>query len=389
MLDLDKSTWTRVRFGDVVKNINETAKEPTAAGIHKVIGLEHLDPGELALARYGDVADGTTFTRRVRPGQTLFGKRRAYQRKAAYAEVDAICSGDILAFEADSERLSPRLLPFLVHSDAFLDHALGTSAGSLSPRTSWKALAKYDFDLPPLDEQERIADLLWATEVQSQKVTRLRCALRDAHNAWLNEELTELATHGEAAALNELIDPKRPICYGILMPGDHVAGGVPVVKVRDYPDGQINRTLLHTTHEINSKYKRSMLRQGDLLLSIRGTVGRLAAVPADLEGANITQDTARISVSESYDGNYLLMALSSNYMQHQMRRLTTGLAVKGLNIGSVRKLVVPVPSSRAKEAILVERDNDFRTAADTVDRDLTSVQTLRRSIQADVFGERP
>ncbi len=151
-LDLDRSAWERVRFGDVVRNVNETAKDVGAAGIDRVIALEHLDPpGELQISRWGDVADGTTFTKRVRPPrQTLFGKRRAYQRKAAYAEFEAITSGDILVFEANQAKLLPDLLPFLVQSEPFFAHALDTSAGSLSPRTNWGGdLAKFEFDLPP------------------------------------------------------------------------------------------------------------------------------------------------------------------------------------------------------------------------------------------------
>lgn len=163
-LDLDKSTWKRVRFGDVVRNVNKSTKDPESLGIGRVIAMEHMDPGELKIDRWGDLADGTTFTRVVTPGQTLFGKRRAYQRKVAYAEFDAICSGDIYTFEAIEGELLPRLLPFLVQSEGFFNHALGTSAGSLSPRTNWRDLAGFEFGLPPIEEQERFADLLWAVE---------------------------------------------------------------------------------------------------------------------------------------------------------------------------------------------------------------------------------
>lgn len=163
-LNLDKSAWKRVAFGDVVNNVNATVRDLDVAGIDRVIAMEHMDPGELKVSRWGSTEDGTTFTRRVKHGQTLFGKRRAYQRKVAYAEFDAICSGDIYTFEADKSQLLGEFLPFLVQSNEFFDHALDTSAGSLSPRTNWRDLANYEFDLPPLDEQRRIADLLWVIE---------------------------------------------------------------------------------------------------------------------------------------------------------------------------------------------------------------------------------
>lgn len=164
-LNLDRSTRRRVKFGDVVRNVNENVKDPDSAGIDRVIGLEHLDPGELKIGRWGELTEETTFTRRVKRGQTLFGKRRAYQRKTAYAEFDAVCSGDLLVFEsADPGVLLPELLPFIAMTDGFYAKALETSAGSLSPRTRWSDLATHEFDLPPLTDQRRITDLLWSLE---------------------------------------------------------------------------------------------------------------------------------------------------------------------------------------------------------------------------------
>jgi type I restriction enzyme S subunit len=81
------------------------------------------------------VADGTTFTRRCRPGQVLFGKRRVYQRKVAVAEFEAVVSGGIYVCAPEDDRLLPERLPFLGLSERFFQYAVGTSAGSLSPRT--------------------------------------------------------------------------------------------------------------------------------------------------------------------------------------------------------------------------------------------------------------
>jgi type I restriction enzyme S subunit len=64
----DRKGWKRVRFGDVVVNVNETARDLAASGIERFIGLEHLEPGSLHIRSWGNVADGTTFTRRCRPG---------------------------------------------------------------------------------------------------------------------------------------------------------------------------------------------------------------------------------------------------------------------------------------------------------------------------------
>ena len=96
----DKQQWQRVKFGDVVKLNTERCVNPAEAGIERYVGLEHIEPEDLRIRRWGFVSEGTTFTNLFRPGQTLFGKRRAYQRKVAVADFTGICSGDIYVFES-------------------------------------------------------------------------------------------------------------------------------------------------------------------------------------------------------------------------------------------------------------------------------------------------
>lgn len=137
-----KPSWRRVKFGDVVRLSKARSQDPLADGFDRYVGMEHLEPGDLRIRRWGNVADGVTFTSVFQPGQVLFGKRRAYQRKVAVADFSGVCSGDIYVLETKGAQvLLPELLPFICQTDAFFDHAVGTSAGSLSPRTNWTSLA--------------------------------------------------------------------------------------------------------------------------------------------------------------------------------------------------------------------------------------------------------
>ncbi|MDX8406222.1 MAG: restriction endonuclease subunit S [Mariprofundus sp.] len=185
-----KPGWKMVKFGEVVKNANLVERDPVASGIERIVGLEHIEPENLHIRRWNSAEESTSFTRKFVPGQTLFGKRRAYQRKVAYAEFEGICSGDILTFEPkDKKILLPELLPFICQSDAFFDHALGTSAGSLSPRTSWKALQDFEFLLPPLDEQKSIAEILWAADTLLEKRQVCRERTQELRRSCLSEML--------------------------------------------------------------------------------------------------------------------------------------------------------------------------------------------------------
>jgi type I restriction enzyme, S subunit len=152
--------------------------------------------------------------------------------------------------------------------------------------------------------------------------------------------------------LDEFVSKNGPICYGILKPGSHCMNGVPVIKVKNIMNGLIDeRNILLTSPEIHRQYKRSELKTGDLLLTIRGTTGRVAFVPPSLDGANITQDTARVRVTSDDSPIYLYYALQSPAVQRQIKLNTIGQAVKGINIAEVKKLMILHPSKEQQERI--------------------------------------
>jgi len=278
-----KPGWKMVKFGEVVKNSNLVERDPEANGVERIVGLEHIDPENLHIRRWNSVADGTSFTRKFVPGQTLFGKRRAYQRKVAYAEFEGICSGDILTFEPKNRKvLLPELLPFICQSDAFFDHALDTSAGSLSPRTSWTALKDFKFPLPPLDEQKRIAEILWAVDeaveknlISRQKATQLLDSMR------IHEVCSEKHHWQKFGTILKSIVAGKSV-VGVNTPAETQEFGVLKVSAGG-PNGfkpDENKRLINSTdfllqHSVN---------QGALLITRCNTtdlVGRVCLTPAD------------------------------------------------------------------------------------------------------------
>lgn len=162
-LNIDKTNWKLVKFGDVVFEPKETIKDIVSDGIEHVVGLEHITSGDVHLRNSASIDESTTFTKKFAKGDVLFGRRRAYLKKAAVAHFDGICSGDITVFRAKSNLL-PELLPFIVNNDKFFDYAVQHSAGGLSPRVKFKDLANYEFLLPPKDQQAQLAELLWAMD---------------------------------------------------------------------------------------------------------------------------------------------------------------------------------------------------------------------------------
>lgn len=151
---------SKVRLGNVAIEVRETSK--STEGLPVVV-LEHLIPDEITLTQWSEASDNT-FTKLFHKGQILFGRRRAYLKKAAVAPFDGVCSGDITVIAAKPDKLLPDLLPFIISNNAFFDYAMEKSAGSLSPRVKWAQLAEYEFHLPELEEQRKLVNLLWAME---------------------------------------------------------------------------------------------------------------------------------------------------------------------------------------------------------------------------------
>lgn len=154
-----------VKLGEVAKERRESIKTDKAN--MPIVGLEHLIPQQVQLTEWSNDADNT-FTKLFHKGDVLFGRRRAYLKKASLAPFDGICSGDITVIAPIENKIAPELLPFIIQNDAFFDYAVEKSAGSLSPRVKWEHLKNYEFELPGLEQQQKLAKILWAAEENKQ-----------------------------------------------------------------------------------------------------------------------------------------------------------------------------------------------------------------------------
>lgn len=203
-LSIDKSDWKTVKFGDVVFEPKESVKDPVAEGIEHVVGLEHIDSEDIYLRRSENLDRSTTFTKKFDKGDVLFGRRRAYLKKAAKAEFVGICSGDITVMRAKEELLLPELLPFIVNNEKFFDHAITHSAGGLSPRVKFKDLANYEFSLPSKTVQKELSHLFWGINNCIQCDDSNKKMLENAYKTSLNQFMI----HGTYATDGDVVKTK-------------------------------------------------------------------------------------------------------------------------------------------------------------------------------------
>jgi type I restriction enzyme S subunit len=349
-----KPGWKMVKFGDVVKNANLVERDPQGADIERIVGLEHLDPENLHIRRWNSPDDGTSFTRKFVPGQTLFGKRRAYQRKVAFAEFAGICSGDILTFESkDPKTLLPELLPFICQTEAFFDYALGTSAGSLSPRTSWNALKNFEFPLPPLAEQQRIADILWAADEVVYKYERL---LYD-FSIYMRQKIEFFlsSTEGKEYSLNKVLTGS-PESGCSVPPSSEKTGHYVLSLAALSADGYIPENLKPVRP--TQKMLGARLRKGDLLISRSNTkefVGFAGIFNEDRNDVSFPDTMMRLPVdSEIIYPEYLEMVLLSGKGRKHMMKTASGTSssMKKINRRTLSEFRFLVPDLSRQKRIL-------------------------------------
>jgi type I restriction enzyme S subunit len=192
-----------------------------------------------------------------------------------------------------------------------------------------------------------------------------------------------------AATLEQLTSAVRVICYGILMPKANIPDGVPYVRVKDLKGDAIDVPgLRKTSPEIADQYARASLRGGDLLLAIRGTFGRVAEVPDSLNGANITQDTARLDVHPDANHRYVAVHLRGAACQSYFKKVARGVAVKGVNIGDVRLTPIMLPPAVEQRRIVAEAERRLSVIDEVeglVEVGLKRADRLRQAILTRAF----
>ncbi|MFO1390065.1 restriction endonuclease subunit S [Cellvibrio sp.] len=402
-----KPDWRPVKFGDVVRLSKARSQDPLADGIERYVGLEHLEPGDLRIRSWGNVADGVTFTSVFQPGQVLFGKRRAYQRKVAVADFSGVCSGDIYVLETkDAQVLLPELLPFICQTDAFFDHAVGTSAGSLSPRTNWTSLADFEFALPSMDEQVRLLELLACARESAESYA----SALEAANEMLRSGLVSIfAAAGCSPANTEMSQAiVRPewrlvsaadICVAPITKGATPSGatgvsdtGIPFLKVYNLTfDGSLDFTIEPTflSSEAHSKeLARSKVQEGDVLMNIVGPpLGKVSIVPAKFPSANINQAIARFRARKEISPRFIAAYLLSDWAQRWLgsrSKKTSGQ--QNLTLELCQTLPVPLPPDHLAEGVVSAIDALFESVRLTEERKLATERTYKKILR-EVFGD--
>ena len=206
-----------------------------------------------------------------------------------------------------------------------------------------------------VEEQRRLIELLKEKRQAaiSHAVTRgldPSAPVKDSGVEWLGE----VPSHWQLVALARLVTPERPITYGIVQPGALDPNGRFMVRGQDYSFGWVDPgDIFRVSQEVEEPYRRARLKGGDLVVTIVGAgTGNVAVVPDFLDGANITQTTARVApLVMRIDPRYLRLALTSWLGRVQVALYQKGAAQPGLNLEHLKAFRITLPPLQEQTAI--------------------------------------
>lgn len=397
-LSIDKSGWTPVKFGDVVFEPKESVKDIIKAGIKHVVGLEHIDSEDIHLRRSAGIEDETTFTKKFSSGDVLFGRRRAYLKKAARAEFDGICSGDIIVMRAKQEQLIPELLPFIVNNDSFFDFAIEHSAGGLSPRVKFKDLANYEFLLPSKTQQTRLVKLLWAMDESIEADFAMLETLKIGFKAKIEKSLHGIELDGKTikGALAELAGKQRVSKLGelgVILKGKGVAKSEAVKEgIACVRYGELytrHHRIIRNFHTFISNESASYavkLKKNDVLFAGSGEtieeIGKSAAFVEDIEayaGSDIL-----IFRPHDMDGIYLGYLMNSELVRHQLNKMGTGATVMHVYASDLKNILIPKHDRQKQENIGNQLESVFNSIL-LLQQKINRSRALQKNLTNQVF----
>jgi type I restriction enzyme S subunit len=352
-----KPGWRRVKFGDVVQKCNEKA-DPETSGLERYIAGDHMDTDDLRLRRWGVIGSGylgPAFHMRFKPGQVLYGSRRTYLRKVAVADFDGICANTTFVLEPKNPaELMSAFLPFLMQTDAFNDFSVKSSKGSVNPYINFSDLARFEFALPPVDEQQALSNLLRAatelSQSQEEAVRTVECLLQAFKNEAIGDRTAVVAKN---TVLGDVLSGS-PDSGCSAPPRDADTGyfvlGLAALSRQGYVTGDFKSV------EPTVKMMSAKLSRGDLLISRSNTPDRVGYVGIfDDERHDVSFPDTMMRLKPNLaviDPTYLEAVLQTNSAREYLMRIAAGTSasMKKINRANLLKMPLEIPSIDAQKA---------------------------------------
>jgi type I restriction enzyme M protein len=386
----DRRDWPKVRLGDIVVKTEETQRKPLDAGFDRYLLVEHLDANSLRIRRWGQIEDGSlppTFYKVFRKGQVLYPTRNPHLRRVAVADFDGICGEKTLTLTS-CEQVDAHFLPFIFQSEAFITHATNRRIGSTNPHVRWRDIADFQLLLPPLDQQRRIAEILWVADEGFQGWLETVHAVAKYHQSIVTDFI---ASHeSDIATLGDCLEEVQ---YGTsnkatLLPAP---GLWPLLRIPNVIGGKVDFADLQWLGP-TEEFEKYRLRSGDVLIvRTNGNpdyVGRTAVYEGSQFGECLFASyLIRLrSKREKLLPRFLHEILQSARIKKDIRKQVKSSAGNyNLNTQGIRGLRIPVPATEAQQELL-ECLASIYSAVESATQHAETTRTLQSAFVNSLFN---
>ena len=340
----------KYRFEQIAINSTEK-KKPVEEDRFTYLGLEHLDSGCLKVTRYGsDVAPiGEKLV--MRKGDVLFGKRRAYQKKVAVAPFDGIFSAHGMVLRPREEVVDKDFFPLFISSDYFLDAAIKISVGSLSPTINWRDLKELEFELPNLEEQKRLAAVLWATNDTIEAYKRLISATDDL----VKSQFIEMFSGCERVRLGDYITQIRGVSYkpddlSLILDEEHMS----LLRANNIEHSVLDFSDLQYVSRKKVSTQQILLKDDILMCGSSGSiehVGKAAIFDGNGE-YTFGAFCKLIRANGKLKPQYISAFMNTKEYREKIKELVCGTNINNLRNEHIDDLLIPCPDADSQDAFI-------------------------------------
>lgn len=344
----------KYRFDQIAINSTEK-KKPVEADRFTYLGLEHLDSGTLKVTRFGSEVAPIGEKLVMHKGDVLFGKRRAYQKKVAIAPFDGIFSAHGMVLRPKENVIDKDFFPLFISSDYFLDAAIKISVGSLSPTINWRDLKELEFELPDMDSQRKLAEVLWSINDTMEAYKKLISATDELVKSQFMEQFVIEAPY-ERTRLGDHISQIRGVSY---KPADLRPSlseeSVLLLRANNIGTGRIN----HDEVQYVAKEKVStvqLIRAGDILMCASSGslehVGKAAICLPSIEGETFGAFCKLIRPKGDLLPEYIAAYFETDEYREIIMQLACGSNINNLKAEHIDELQIPTPPAEVQEAFV-------------------------------------
>ena len=355
-------SWPLSKLGEVISFIRgvtftpEDQVEPFSGGSTVVMRTKNVQV--VGLDQSDLIAVPSGFVRRVeqslREGDILVSSANSWELvgKASYVPklaYEATAGGFISIVRAKETLVDSRYLYHWVACPA-TQHKI-RHCGRQTTNISNLDVGRFqdlEIPLPPLPEQKRIAAILDKADAIRRKRQQAIQLADDFLRAVFLDMFGDPVTNPKGwdlKELGELVAENDRINYGIVQPGEHVDGGVPIVRVGDFRNGLVDKSNLKcVSSEVDRKHKKSRLYGDEILITCVGaTIGKVALADPSLEGFNTVRAVTRVRLNNDVNRHYVFRYLQSPFIQQYFLGQLRTVGQPTLNGAQIAQTPILIP----------------------------------------------